>query len=80
MVQYVNKTIKCGFMMCDCGKYYGDRCENGCTRQKEMLERTNAHLQSAMENLTKSYFETKQGIEVRLPGLTGEPYNQGEDQ
>lgn len=76
-IQYVNQTIECGFMMCNCGKHHGDRCEGGCERQREMLERTNAHLRSAMENMAKTLEEMKRmkrEMEPKLPGLTGEPW------
>ena len=77
-IQYVNQTVECGFMMCNCGKHPGDRCEGGCQRQKEMLDRANAHLRSAMENMTKTLMEMqrmKRESELKLLGLTGEPYN-----
>lgn len=77
MIQYVNRTIECGFMMCDCGKHHGDRCEDGCERQRDMIERTNAHLRSVMENMTKSLegmARIKRANAPKLPGLTGEPW------
>lgn len=81
MIQYINQTIECGFMMCNCGKHPGDRCEEGCERQRETLEKMNAHLRSAMENMLKSLDHMRHRVreqELKLPGLTGEPFNKGE--
>lgn len=81
-IQYVNQTIECGFMMCNCGKHYGDRCEDGCKHQRDTLERTNAHLRSVMENMSKTLEEIarmKRANEPKLPGLTGEPWSKTDD-